>query len=165
MRGERDMRGVGLAAAAVAGAVVLAGCGGGSGERPGGKASVPASTGAKNAGLTTASVRRDITAAAKAGEFGGLRFVRVGRTERLPCQMIAVAETPAVERVAEELERRGWKVRPRPENEETTGYGYLPKKGGWHMDVIAGADLHELTGIMIEAWTADCELTTAAPAP
>jgi hypothetical protein len=33
------------------------------------------------------------------------------------------------------------------------------------MDVIAGADLHELTGIMIEAWTADCELTTAAPAP
>lgn len=165
------MRGVGLAAAAVAGVVVLAGCSEGSGERPEGQASASASTGAKNAGLTTASVRRDITAAAKAGKFEGLRFVREGRTKRLPCQMIAVAETAAapargqVERVAEELERRGWKVRPRPENKETTGYGYLPEKGSWHMDVIAGADLHELTGIMVEAWTADCELPTATSAP
>ncbi|CAL9430918.1 hypothetical protein [Streptomyces sp. enrichment culture] len=167
------MRGAGVAAAAVAAVVVLAGCGGGSDERSEGAASASASVpaGAKGAGPTTASVRRDIRAAAGAGTFEGLRFVRTGLTERLACQLIAVAETSAaparrqVERVAEELERRGWKVSPRPENKETAGYGYLPEKGSWHMDVIAGADLHGMTGIMIEAWAADCAAGSATPTP
>ncbi|MGC0332292.1 hypothetical protein RKD23_005282 [Streptomyces sp. SAI-170] len=73
----------------------------------------------------------------------------------------AIATTAA----AEELGRRGWEVGQRLEDAQ--GYGYLPVKDRWDLQLAAGPRLKGLdfAGVTFYAWSMICELTTATPAP
>lgn len=142
------MRAGALTVGVVTAAVLLAGCGGGTGDggskSPRPKGSASSGTSAKETKLSRDTVRRNVRAAAAAGGFD--RIVdRAGTPAR--CRMIAAVPTDgvpkaaALAKVVADLKDRGWEqVFRKPEGDGVT---WLFTRANWGLYVFTTAPSKE----------------------
>ncbi|MGX1907546.1 hypothetical protein ACWIID_01570 [Streptomyces phaeochromogenes] len=162
-----------LTVGAVMAAVLLAGCGGGTGDggskSPGPKGSSASATSAKETRLSRGTVRRNVRAAAAAGGFD--RVVdRAGTSAG--CRVIAAVPTDgepkaaAVSKVVADLKGRGWEQVFR--KAEDGGFTWLLTRANWSMYVVTRAPSKEYSDDLLFSFSGlrlDCPTTAATASP